>query len=105
MLEFSVLTSILTVYGKVTLLKHKTILNNYLSKNNISQNNILFSICCIVKLQGYKGIIKKTQKCDTASSPRLPNSYLFILSDACMLLGNALMFCKTLHFLLICFTL
>ena len=80
MLEFSVLTSILTVYGKVTLLKHKTILNNYLSKNNISQNNILFGICCIVKLQGYKDIIKK-QKCDTASSPRLPHSYLFILSD------------------------
>ena len=59
MLEFSVLTSILTVYGKVTMLKHETILNNYLPKNNISQNNILFRICCILKLQGYKGIIKK----------------------------------------------
>ena len=87
------------------MLKHETILNNYLLENNISENNILFGICCIVKLQGYKGTIKKTQKCDTASSPRLPHSYLFILSDACMPLGNALMFCKTLHFLLICFTL
>ena len=105
MLEFSVLTSILTVYGKVTMLKHETILNDYLVENNISENNILFGICCIVKLQGYKGIIKKKQICYNASSPRLPHSYLFILPDACMLLGNALMFCKTLHFLLICFTL
>ena len=105
MLKFSVLTSILTVYGKVTMLKHETILNNYLLENNISENNILFGICCIVKLQGHKGIIKKTKICYTASSPRLPHSYLFILSDACMLLGNALIFCKTLHFLLICFPL
>ena len=56
MLEFSVLTSILTVYGKVTMLKHETILNNYLLENNISENNILFGICCIVKLQ-YESII------------------------------------------------
>ena len=74
-MEFSVLTSILTVYGKVTMLKHETILNNYLLENNISENNILFGISCIVKLQGYKGIIKNTQKCDTASSPCLPHSY------------------------------
>ena len=40
MLEFSVLMSILTVYGKVTMLKHETILNNYLLENNISENNI-----------------------------------------------------------------
>ena len=59
MLEFSILTSILTVYGEVTMLKHETILNNYLLENNISENNMLFGICCIVKLQGYKGIIKK----------------------------------------------
>ena len=56
MLTFSILTSILTVYG---MLKHETILNNYLLENNISENNILFGICCIVKLQGHKGIIKK----------------------------------------------
>ena len=54
MLKFSVLTSILTVYGKVSMLKHETILNNYLLENNISENNILFGICCIVKLQGHK---------------------------------------------------
>ena len=60
MLKFSVLTSILTVYGKVTMLKHEPILNNYLLANNISENNILFGICCIVKLQGHKGIIKNT---------------------------------------------
>ena len=59
MLTFSVLTSILTVYG---MLKHETILNNYLLENNISENNILFGICFIVKLQGHKGIIKKTHK-------------------------------------------
>ena len=53
MLKFSVLMSILTVYGKVTMLKHETILNNYLLENNISENNILFGICCIVKLQGH----------------------------------------------------
>ena len=80
MLEFSVLTSILTVYGKVTLLKHKTILNNYLSKNNISQNNILFGICCIVKLQGYKGIIKKHKNVTLQAVPVCPiaicSSYL-----------------------------
>ena len=99
MLEFSVLTSILTVYGKVTMLKHETVLNNYLLQNNISENNILFGICCIVKLQGYKDIIKKHKYVT------LQHSYLFILSDACMLLGNALIFCKILHFLLICFTL
>ena len=45
MLKFSILTSILTVYGNVTMLKHETILNNYLLKNNISENNILFAIC------------------------------------------------------------
>ena len=59
MLKFSVLTSILTDYGKVTMLKHETFLNSYLLENNISENNILFGICCIVKLQGHKGIIKK----------------------------------------------
>ena len=63
MLKFSVLTNIFTVYGKVTMLKHETVLNNYLLENNISENNILFGICCIVKLQGHKGIIKKTQIC------------------------------------------
>ena len=45
MMKFSVLTSILTVYGKVTMLKHETILNNYLLKNNISENNFLRGIC------------------------------------------------------------
>ena len=94
MLEFSVLTSILTVYGKVTMLKHETILNNYLLENNISENNILFGICCIVKLQEYKGIIKNTNMLQCKQSPSA-HSYLFILSDACMLLRNALMFCKT----------
>ena len=74
MLEFSILTSILTVYGKVTMLKHETILNNYLLENNISENNILFGLCCIVKLQGYKGIIKNRQISYTASSPRLPKA-------------------------------
>ena len=44
MLEFSFLTSILTVYGKVTMLKHETILNNYLLEINITENNILFGI-------------------------------------------------------------
>ena len=53
MLEFSVLTSILTVYGKVTMLKHETILNNYLLENNIF-HKIIFGICCIVKLQDKK---------------------------------------------------
>ena len=45
MLKFSILTSILTVYGKVTMLKHETILNNNLLKNNISENNFLCGIC------------------------------------------------------------
>ena len=58
MLDFSVLTSILTVYGKVTMWKHETLLNNYLLENNFSENNILFGICCILKLQGHKGTIK-----------------------------------------------
>ena len=75
MLEFSVLTSILTVYGKVTMLKHKTILNNYLL-----ENNILFCICCIVKLQGYKGIIKKHKNATLQAVPICPiaicSSYL-----------------------------
>ena len=44
MLKFSVLMSILTVYGKVPMLKHETILNNYLLKNNISENNFLCGI-------------------------------------------------------------
>ena len=44
MLKFSVLTSILTVYGKVTMLKHETILNNNLLKNNISENNFFCGI-------------------------------------------------------------
>ena len=107
MLEFSVLTSILTVYGKVTgtMLKHETILNNYLLENNISENNILFGIMLYCKITGIQRYNKKTQICYNGSSPRLPHSYLFILSDASLLLGNALMFCKTLHFLLICFTL
>ena len=45
MMKFSVLRSILTVYGKVTMSKHETILNNYLFKNNISENNFLCGIC------------------------------------------------------------
>ena len=53
-MEFSVLTSILTVYGKVTMLKHETILNNYLLENNISENNILFGISCIVNYRDTK---------------------------------------------------
>ena len=81
MLKFSVLSSILTVYRKITMLKHETNLNSYLLENNISENNILFGICCIVKLQGHKGN-KKTQICYTASSPLLPHSYFFILPDA-----------------------
>ena len=54
MLKFSFLTTILTVYGKVTILKHETILNNYLLKNNISENN--FYVVFVFKLQGHKGI-------------------------------------------------
>ena len=50
--------SILTADGKVITLKHETILKHYLLENNISDKHILF-ICCIVKLQGHKGIIKK----------------------------------------------
>ena len=75
MLEYSVLTSILTVYGKVTMLKHETILNNYLL-----ENNILCGICCIVKLQGYKGIIKKHKYATMQAVPVCPiaicSSYL-----------------------------
>ena len=70
MLKFSVLSSILTVYGKVTMLKHETILNNYLLENNISENNILFGICCIVKLQGHKG--KNTKMLHCEQSPSAP---------------------------------
>ena len=58
MLEFRVLTSILTDDRKVITLKHETILKIYHLENNISENHILFVICCIAKLQGYKGIIK-----------------------------------------------
>ena len=80
MLKFSVLSSILTVYGKVTMLKHETILNNYLLENNISENNILFGICCIVKLQGHKGKIKKHKNATLRAVPVCPiaicSSYL-----------------------------
>ena len=80
MLEFSVLTSILTVYGKVTMLKHGTILNNYLLENNISENNILFGICCVVKLQRLKAIIKKHKYATLQAVPICPiaicSSYL-----------------------------
>ena len=72
MLEFSILTSILTVYGKVTMLKQETILSNYLLENNNSENNILFGICCIVKLQGNKGIIKNTNMLHCKQSPSAP---------------------------------
>ena len=80
MLELSFLTSILTVYGKVKMLKQETILNNYLLENNISENNILFGICCIVKLQGYKVIIKKHKYATMQAVPVCPiaicSSYL-----------------------------
>ena len=80
MLKFSVLTSILTVYGEVTMLKHETVLNNYLLENNISENNILFGICSIVKLQGHKGIIKKHKYATLQAVPICPidicSSYL-----------------------------
>ena len=56
MLKFSVLSSILTVCRKITMLKHETILNSYLLENNISENNILFGICCIVKLHNFKTV-------------------------------------------------
>ena len=74
-------------------LKHETILKHYLLQYNISENHILFVICCIVKLLGHKGIIKNTHMvhCRLSNIPCLPHSYLFILSDALMLLGNALM--------------
>ena len=80
---------ILIADGKVITLKHETILKHYLLENNISENHILFVICCIVKLQGHKRIIKNTNMVHII--PCLPHSYLFILSDALMLLGNALM--------------
>ena len=72
MLKFSILSSILTVYVKVTMLKHETILNNYLLENNISENNILFGICCIVKLQGHKGKKKNTKMLHCKQSPSAP---------------------------------
>ena len=83
-----------TKNGEVITLKHKTILKINLSENVTSENNILCVICCIAKLQGHKGVIK-TQICSTAGCPIpcSPHSYLFLVSDACMLLGNALMFC------------
>ena len=75
MLKFSILSSNLTVYGKVTMLKHETILNNYLL-----ENNILFGICCIVKLQGHKGKIKKHKNATLQAVPVCPiaicSSYL-----------------------------
>ena len=67
MLKFSFLTTILTVYGKVTILKHETILNNYLLKNNISENN--FYVVFVFKLQGHKGIIKNTNMLHCKQSP------------------------------------
>ena len=77
MLEFSIFTSILTVYGKVTMLKHETISNNYFLENNISENNILFGLCCIVKLQGFKGIIKKpTNMLHCKQSPSAPKLFV-----------------------------
>ena len=84
--------SILTADGKVITLKHETILK-IIIENNISENHILFVICCIVKLQSYKGIIKNTNMMQAVQYPLFASySYLFILSDALMLLGNALMF-------------
>ena len=62
------------------MLKHETILNNYLLKNNISENNILFSICCIAKLQGHKGIKTKHNYATLQTVPVCPiascSSYL-----------------------------
>ena len=62
------------------MLKHETVLNNYLLENNISENNILFGICCIVKLQGYKGIRKKHKNATLQAVPVFPiaicSSYL-----------------------------
>ena len=83
MLKFSVLSSILTVYRKITMLKHETILNSYLLENNISENNILFGICCIVKLQGHKGN-KKHKYATVQAVPVCPiaisSSYLMPVS-------------------------
>ena len=62
------------------MLKHGTILNNYLLENNISENNILFCICCVVKLQGHKAIIKKHKYAKLQAVPICPiaicSSYL-----------------------------
>ena len=44
--------SILTVYGKVTILKHETILNNHLLENNISENNIFIWYLLFCELTG-----------------------------------------------------
>ena len=44
--------------GEVITLKHETILKINLLENIFSENNILFVICCIAKLQGHKGVIK-----------------------------------------------
>ena len=74
MLKFSVLTSILTVYGKVIMLKHETILHNNLLKNNISEKN--FYVVFVFKLQGHKGIIKNTNMLHCKQSPSAP--YLFV---------------------------
>ena len=70
MLEFSVLTSILRAYGKVITLKHET-------------NNILFVICCIVKLQRHEGIIK-TQIYYTAGYPIFTVCPIYICSSYLM---------------------
>ena len=78
MLEFRILTSILTAYGKVINLKHETVL-----KHIFLENNILFVFCNIVQ-------ISYTAGC--------PISLLFLLSDACTLLGNALIFWQDLAF-------
>ena len=82
MLEFSVLTSILTVYGKVTgtMLKHETILNNYLLENNISENNILFGIMLYCKITGIQRYNKKHKYATMEAVPVCPiaicSSYL-----------------------------
>ena len=56
MLEFSVLTSILSAYGKVMILKQETVLKNNLLENNILENNILFGICYVLYCKNYKFI-------------------------------------------------